>query len=465
MKESPLEATATQQTKNIFLANMSHEIRTPMNAILGYSQILLRDKDLKPEHKKALEIILKSSDNLLEVINDMLFLTKAESEPPLINLIDFDLTSLLTDLNILFQNSCSSKSLSWDFKNFKNPFFVNADAFKIRQVLTKLIDNVIKHTDTGQIFFGVEKRENDWVEFTIKDTETGIPSKDYDSIFKTFGQGTQRVQKGSAGLGLAISQNLAKLMGGDISVDSPVEGGSVIALRLPLTQAKSKKPAEQNKKVIHLKNEYKAKALVVDDVKEDRELLSKLLESIGITVAQAENGEVSVEKYTQIKPDIIFMNIRMPIMDGFDAIDSIKENFPERELKIVVVSGSVLKKEQERFLSLGCKDIILKPFREEQIFSCIQRLLEVEFEYDRNDVNDRSNTTIDFSKVNISESIIDEIKKAAELNNLTGLECCLNLINPRNKDEENLLNKLVELMTSYDMEGINNQMDKLANAS
>jgi PAS domain S-box-containing protein len=467
LEEARLEAVSANHAKSIFLANMSHEIRTPMNAILGYSQILLRKKDLSPGQKEGLETISRSGNNLLELINDILDISKIEAGQMTLNPIDFDMASLITGIHSLFQASCQDKFLSLETNNFDRPIFVHGDEVKIRQILINLVGNAIKFTERGKILLKVEQKKDHLFRFGIKDTGLGIPAKNHESIFEPFRQNEEGFKKGGTGLGLAISQKQAKLMGGEIALESVVGKGSTFTFELPLSPAK-KEVTERSKrenKVIRLKEIYTVKALVVDDVKENRDVLKKLLEDVDIKVIEAENGKIGIKKFKEEKPDIIFMDIRMPVMDGLEAIRKLKQNYSDKELNIVVVSASVLKHEQERYEALGCQEILLKPFRAEQVFASVQKMLGVEFEYEEDITEDQPEIEIDFSKVKFPQSIISDIREASKVCNLTLLAQCLKLMEPNNQDETAFINKLGNYKSIYNMEAIIELLEKLDDAS
>ncbi len=467
LEEARIEAISANQAKSIFLANMSHEIRTPMNAILGYSQILLRNRELSPGQKEGLETISRSGNNLLELINDILDISKIEAGQMTFNRIDFDLTSLLTGIHSLFKVSCADKFLSWKIKNFDHSVFVHSDEVKIRQILINLVGNAVKFTEEGSVYLSVDQEKDNMFRFEIKDTGLGIPAENHESIFEPFRQDEGGFKKGGTGLGLAISKKQSELMGGKITLESTVGKGSTFTLTLPLPPAKKEvaERTKRNNKVIRLKEIYTVKALVVDDVKENRDVLTKLLEDVDIKVIEAKNGKAGIEQFKQESPDIVFMDIRMPVMDGLEAIRLLKQDYSDKELKIVVVSASVLKHEQERYEALGCQEILLKPFRSDQVFASIQKMLDVEFEYDEDINEDQQEVEIDLFKIKIPKNTISNIKEASTVCNLTLLAQCFKSIKPNNKDETAFLNKLVRYTSSYNMEAIIKLLKDLEDAS
>jgi CheY-like chemotaxis protein len=394
-------------------------------------------------------------------LNDILDISKIEAGQMTLNYIDFNLSTTLKDIQFLFKASCENKLLSWSVQSFDGPIYVNGDESKIRQVIINLVGNAIKFTDEGGVLLLATQAGNDQFRFEIKDTGKGIPDKNFESIFDPFKQEKQGFEKGGTGLGLAISQMQAKLMEGKIEVKSKLGIGSSFIFTLPLLPAKAKvkELKENTRRVVRLSEGYEVKALVVDEMKENREVLKKLLEDVGIKVIEAENGKVAIEKFDEERPDVIFMDIWMPVMNGVEAIRRLKQIYSEKELNIIIVSASALKHEQEKFESLGCQEILLKPFQFEQVFESIQRLLNVEYQFEQ--VDTVSSVVIDYSKINIPKNIISEIKESCTSYNLTILEENFKLLTASNSSETSFINKLKEYKSSFDFQNMKILLEKL----
>jgi len=379
------EAEAANKSKSLFLANMSHEIRTPMNAVLGYAQFLQREKDLHPSHLEAVNIIEKSGHHLLALINDILDISKIEAGRMELRKNDFDLKDLIEGISVMFQIRCEQKELKWQVElPDEGQIPVHGDEGKLRQILINLLGNAVKFTDAGQVTLKVTQEEEDAYQFEAIDTGKGISPEEQETIFEAFGQGAEGKEKGGTGLGLAISQKQIELMGGQLALESEMEVGTrfFFTISLPPASEDLLSLKVDEKRVVHLADGYSVQALVADDVKEIRDYLYKILTDIGVEVILTENGLEAVEKTRIHCPDIIFMDIRMPVMDGLEATRQLLKEFPRDQLKIVAISASVMEHEKREFLDVGLDDFIPKPFRFERVAACLENLLGVEYEYE-----------------------------------------------------------------------------------
>jgi PAS domain S-box-containing protein len=460
------EALKANLAKSAFLANMSHEIRTPMNAILGYAQILSKDKNLLQDQKRAVNTIAKSGRNLLDLINDILDISKIEAGKMELNQINFNLQEILNDLVSIFQVSCDKKDLYLILENEISETMVFHDELSLRQIFINLVGNAVKFTEKGGITLKAFQEENNNYRFEVIDTGIGIPKESLQEIFAPFKQDNPGIKKGGTGLGLAISRKKADMMGGILKVESELGKGSNFILTLPLPPAKGEIPKKVTnvQEVSRLAAENHASILIADDIEENRSFLKKLLVDVGIDVFEAINGQDALEKYEDHHPDMIFMDVRMPVMDGLEAIRRLKEKYPEDQLKIVIISASALKHERERYDKLGCTGIVLKPFQPEQIFSLIKESLGVEFEYEEMESQSKlANKEIDYSQVNLPKEEIDKIKSALELYNITQLDKSISALQAKNGHEETFINNLKECLNSFDMENIQKILESLNN--
>lgn len=421
-------ANEANQAKSNFLANMSHEIRTPLNAVLGYAQILQRNTSMDPKQKKAVKAIETSGTHLLELINDILDISKIEVGQVKLNPTDFDLYDLLKGLGVIFKVQAESKKLNFRIEGLdQKPVFVRGDEGKIRQILVNLLGNAVKFTDHGEVVLQLENNKKNQFKFSVRDTGNGIPPEVQSHIFEPFKQAEEGLNKGGTGLGLAISHELTEIMGGQLSLDSSVGKGSCFFFTLELGPAV--KPvlsrSTRSRRVKKLSRKSRVKALVVDDMEVNRDMLADVLLSIGVETMQAVNGKEAVEQVGVFEPDIIFMDMRMPVMNGEKAIREIFKQYGEGRYKIVAVTASSLSHEKEKSISLGCVDHIGKPFRIAQIYDCIQNILGVEYEYEENQEAVEEETPsqiVELSEIRIPAKMFLNFKDALETKNKTQLE-------------------------------------------
>ena len=402
LQQAVIAADAANRAKSEFLANMSHELRTPLNAILGFTQVMSRENSLTRENQQNLTIINRAGEHLLNLINDILEMSKIEAGRTTLNPSSFDLICLLDNLQEMFGLRAASKGLQLIFEYAPNiPQYVQTDESKLRQVLLNLLGNAIKFTDTGSVVLRVKLLNNQefpspTLLFEVEDTGVGIASNEIDQLFVAFGQteSGRKSQQGT-GLGLAISRKYVQLMGGDISVSSNAGKGSIFAFDIEISLAeKSEIPQNQIKRrVIALAPQQpKYRILIVDDVKESRLVLVKLLTEIGFTVAEAANGNEAIAIWSSWQPNLILMDMRMPIMDGYEATKIIRdrENIDSHTI-IIALTANAFEEQRAAMMDAGCNDFINKPFREEILLEKLNQYLGLEYIYQSNDQTSQLN--------------------------------------------------------------------------
>ena len=457
------EAERANHAKTIFLSHMSHEIRTPMNAILGYAQILLRKKNLNSSQEKAIETISSNGQSLLEMINEILDISKIEAGRMELNVQDFDLKNLISNISNMFELRCREKALNWKTPEIEIWHLVSGDEKKLKQVLINLIGNAIRFTDVGEVFLNVISLENDRYRFEVSDTGRGISEEARENIFKAFYQ--DDTDRGGTGLGLAIAKKQIDLMGSTLELESEKEKGSrfYFTLSLPRSSEVCINEPSENLEIDSLKKGFSVNALVVDDVKENLEVLSGLLTDIGVVVETAENGKGALQKIDKNSPDIIFMDLRMPVMNGEEAVSKINNKYGKDRFPIVIISASVFGEKEKIMDKLDCQAFISKPFNCKQVFRCLQEILHVEFEY-RNKTSENEKTKhlmVDFSKMSLEKSIHEKIIEAAELNNITVLEMLFREVIVSDVELKGLSEILMTHMANYDMDAIISTLNKI----
>ncbi len=342
LEKTKLEAEAANHAKSAFLANMSHEIRTPLNAILGYCQILRRHIDFNDRQISEVKALAQNGEQLLALINDVLDLSKIEAGRMELQNSDFDLTGLIENVSKTFEMRCKEKALDWRVEWQPAPpstFVVHGDEGKLRQVLNNLLSNAVKFTDAGEIVLrlvttpsgnGVSR-----VAFHVIDTGIGIAVEDQAKIFRAFDQITSDEAREGTGLGLPIAQKHVVLMGGHLGVISTPGDGSQFFFTLPFTPDSESVVAisEDADLFIHLAEETPVKALVVDDVDDNRAVLARLLQDLGVEVQTAEHGGQVLHRLAAHGPDIVFMDIRMRVVDGLSAVREIIDRYTARTVR------------------------------------------------------------------------------------------------------------------------------------
>lgn len=398
------KAEAANRAKSIFLANVSHELRTPLNAIIGFSQLMLRaartgqEGGLQPEQQENLRVIQHSGEHLLGLINEVLEMSKIEAGRAALHPQPFDLHQLFTGLASMFGLRAREKGLELTFDLPPNlPRAVLADAGKLRQILINLLGNAVKFTTQGIIVVRVTAEPLDdgsetgdptipiRLRVAVSDSGPGIAPEELEQIFVPFVQAAseQVVQEGT-GLGLSISRQYARLMGGDLTAESSPGEGSTFMLTVPLLLSASGPEEESDppRPVVGLApGQPTYRLLVVDDNAANRALLVQLFTPLGFAVREAANGQEAVTIWQAWAPHLIWMDMRMPVMDGYEATRRIKATVQGQATVVVALTASALEEDRRLIMSEGCDDYVRKPFREAALFEVLQRHLGAVFVY------------------------------------------------------------------------------------
>lgn len=381
-------AEAANQAKSVFLANMSHELRTPLNAILGFSSLLRKDAQMQPQREK-LDIINRSGEHLLTLINDVLEMAKIEAGRVQVANTSFDLGGMVRDVTDMMNVRAHEKGISLHIdQSSRFPRYIKGDVARLRQVLINLIGNAIKFTQHGGVLVRMTTKENHTSHLIIEveDTGIGIKPDDQNKIFEPFIQlGEDASQKGT-GLGLSITRQFVQLMGGTLSMSSTLGKGTIFRVDLTVEKiaegdiVRPDLPAYSE--IVGLaagQPEYRI--LIVEDQMENRMLLTHLMKDMGFLVKIAENGEQGVQLFTEWQPHFIWMDRRMPVMDGLEATRRIRALPGGESVKIVAVTASAMLEQREEILASGMDDFVRKPYRANEIYECLSRHLGVKYIY------------------------------------------------------------------------------------
>jgi signal transduction histidine kinase len=373
-------AESASMAKNNFLASVSHELRTPLNGILGYTQILKRDTNILPEQSRAVHTIHECGEHLLTMINDVLDFSSIESQKFIIFPKTFDFIILLKSIVSIFRMKSLQKGLHFNYQPDNNlPQFVNADEKRLRQILFNLLSNAVKHTLEGYISFRVRK-QIDMISFEIEDSGIGIPEDKIEEIFLPFHQlHDGRIQREGAGLGLSITRTIIRMMGSDIYVKSKQGKGTTFyfQLELPETKTDSKMQDQTSQPYICGYQGPVKKILVAEDIDQNRYFIRDILEPIGFAIKEAVNGMEAIRKAYSFVPDLILMDLVMPVMQGIDATRKIRSIPTLKDTKIIAVSANISHNSQRDCFKAGCDDYITKPVQIDELLDLIKEHLQL----------------------------------------------------------------------------------------
>jgi signal transduction histidine kinase/CheY-like chemotaxis protein len=485
LAEAKEKAEVANQAKSTFLANMSHELRSPLNAILGFAQLMTRAQTLSPQQQENLSIISRSGEHLLTLINQVLDLSKIEAGRTSLNPSNFDLYRLLDDLEDLFQLKAEQQQLQLIFERSPQvPRYIQTDEVKLRQVLINLLNNSLKFTTDGGVSVLVQLSPQTQsktipftadfdarIQFEVKDTGFGIKPSEIASLFEAFVQTeTGKIAQEGTGLGLPISRQFVLLMGGDMTVDSQPGKGTTFRFEINANRvnAEDLESTTSMRRVLALAPEQpRYRLLIVDDKPINRQLLIKLLNPLGFELQEAQNGQVAIEIWQQWHPHLIWMDLRMPVMDGYEATKQIKSTIQGQATAIIALTASVLEEEKAVVLSAGCDDFLRKPFREAEIFFTLEKHLGVQYIYEDEEALESSTHSLKKPHLTADQlsrlplEWINRLKKSLLEGDLDQIELIIQML--RTEDTE-LADQIQNYTEQFDFDLLLKLIDRVENS-
>ncbi|MFI3156433.1 MAG: response regulator [Methylococcaceae bacterium] len=448
-------AEAANIAKSTFIATMSHELRTPLNAILGFSELMSQDETLTAAQKETLSIINHSGAHLLSMINDVLDISKIEAGRLELDIQAFDLINLLGDIGGMINVRAINKQLSFSLEIASDvPQYIQADSGKLRQILINLLGNAIKFTQQGGIILRVHARPLPiaamiMLTIEVTDSGAGIASDQQLEVFKPFVQlSPENSDVNGTGLGLAISKLLVELMGGSISVTSVLEVGSTFKFELPVANASADDiTVEEYYRPVSgiAPDQPQWRLLVVDDNSDNRLLLVKLLTEAGFQVREAENGQEAVSEFEQWQPHLIWMDMRMPVMDGYEAAAKIRQLKGGHDVKIIALTASAFREQHSSIINAGCDALLVKPFHIPEIFATLTKNLGVKFIYRDNSPTSASIPTVTLEMLTkLPSELRQQLHEAALTLDTEETDAVIAQIRPLAPDVADALHALVQ---------------------
>ncbi|MBC1238307.1 ATP-binding protein [Nostoc sp. 2RC] len=472
-------AQNSSQAKSEFLANMSHELRTPLNGILGYTQILQRTESLTEKGRKGLGVIYQCGSHLLTLINDVLDLSKIEARKLELYSVDFYLPAFIDSVTEICRIRAEQKVIAFEVQLDPDlPTGIHGDEKRLRQVLINLLSNAIKFTEQGSVTFKVQVtgRESDngktnyKISFQVIDTGTGIKPEQAEKIFQPFEQvGNQKRQSEGTGLGLAISQKIVLLMGGQIQVQSTLGKGSTFWFEAKFPEskdwAKVSRMIDQGTIIGYLGQ--RRTILIADDKWENRSVILNLLEPVGFTVIEASQGEEAWEKVLAHKPDLIITDLVMPILDGFDFINRLRQWEQFQKIPIIASSASVFAIDQHKSIDVGADAFLPKPVEAEVLLEMLRKIFQLQWIFDEKVNASKNNNSTDFEES--SDTIIPnkeilleifELVQDGDIQNILELSNQLSLSDDRLKV---FTQHIIQLASNFQLKRLANFIEQYIN--
>jgi two-component system, sensor histidine kinase and response regulator len=465
LRRAKESAEAATRAKSEFLANMSHELRTPLNGVLGYAQLLQRDGSLSGPQREALEAIAKCGSQLLDLINDVLDLSRIEAGRLEIEERPADLEKLVTDVKFVVAEAAERKGLRLTTSIAEDvPRWVVLDDRHLRQVLLNLLGNAVKFTAAGEVWLAIEADGPGRLVFEVSDTGVGIEPAALTEIFAAFAQTRSGAAAGGTGLGLTISDHLIRRMGGTLEVESVLGRGSRFWFTLPLVAAPADSRsggADADTAVpldARLAPGQRVTALVVDDSTANRHILAGLLESAGVSVITAEGGVEGISLAQAHRPDVVFMDLKMNDLDGLEATRRLAQNPATASIPVIAVTASAFGDVRQTARAAGCVDYLSKPIRVQLLLGMLHKHLGVRFVSASDHSAAREDQLTDSER---RGQIAARLRDAVALGDVTDIQQLAHRLMAGDSREAAVGERISRLAMNFDFEGLGQLADSL----
>ncbi|MGI9240580.1 MAG: ATP-binding protein, partial [Verrucomicrobiales bacterium] len=469
LAEAKEAADVANRAKSDFLSNMSHELRTPLNGVLGYVQILQRDRTLGPSQKKSLDSISHCGEHLLSLINDVLDLSKIEAGRLEISEEATDLSQLLDGIRDIIQPKAASKGLQFLFKASPEvPRGIVTDPMKLSQVLINLLGNATKFTPDGTVSLRVSEAVKGELRFDVDDTGMGIGEEKLQEIFEPFKQAEGGETEGGTGLGLAISSRIAEALGGSLTATSELGDGSCFTLTIPLHETDDLKGEDFSVTVpgfdVHfrLPEGETRSVLIADDRETNREILDQILTDAGFETVLVDDGDVALERMRERDFDVFLCDVRMPRMNGIEVIKAIRADNELASAKVFAVTASVFPEFRDQALDAGFDEFLMKPLRVAELAQKLGKVLDLEFEGEPDPQPDQACAGAggDPSELiaELPGDLLEELAEAAKGRNLTRLSA---IVSSLLEDEQTSAagQHLESMVMAFDFDALQQMVD------